>query len=250
MTNINRIKPWRAAGLMIVLGFVLGAGSTAAQPTKEQPSMHAEQTLPASRLAIGPIAAFAAVGDIPKLKTALEHGLDAGLSISECKEILVQLYAYAGFPRSLNALTALMQVLDERRLRGVVDVSGREPAPAKTGEALLVSGTANQTKLVGAPVKGPVFEFAPAIDQFLKTHLFGDIFNRDNLDWQSRELATVAVLGALTGVEAQLQSHMRVSMNVGLTEPQLRQFIQTLAMQVDAATAQRASAALENVLRK
>ncbi|MRW87679.1 carboxymuconolactone decarboxylase [Pseudoduganella sp. FT26W] len=209
--------------------------------------MQAEQILSASRQAIGPIAAFAAIGDIPQLKTALNHGLDAGLSISECKEILVQLYAYAGFPRSLNALTALMQVLDERKHRGVADAPGRDPAPAKTGEALLASGTANQTKLVGAPVKGPVFEFAPAIDEFLKTHLFGDIFNRDNLDWQSRELATVAVLAALNGVEPQLQSHVRVSINVGITKPQLRQFIQVLATQADAATAQRAQAALDNI---
>jgi hypothetical protein len=31
----------------------------------------------------------------------------------------------------------------------------------------------------------------PVINRFLQAHLFGDIFERDNLDWQSRELATV-----------------------------------------------------------
>ena len=75
----------------------------------------------------------------------------------------------------------------------------------------------------GRAVSGPVYEFAPAIDEYLKTHLFGAIFERDNLDWQSRELATVGMLSALPGAEAQLQSHMRVSMNVGLTASQLRQ---------------------------
>ena len=59
--------------------------------------------------------------------------------------------------------------------------------------------------------------------------MFGDIFERDNLDWQSRELATVGMLSALPGAEAQLQSHMRVSMNVGLTARQLRQLTQVLA---------------------
>src|SRR6185436_19583758 len=67
------------------------------------------------------------------------------------------------------------------------------------------------------PVRGPLFDFAPAIDKYLKTHLFGDIFERDNLDWESRELATVSMLSALSGAESQMQSHMRVSMNVGLT---------------------------------
>jgi 4-carboxymuconolactone decarboxylase len=90
------------------------------------------------------------------------------------------------------------------------------PCPIPKGDALLAAGTANQTKLSGGPVQGPLFDFAPAIDEYLKTHLFGDIFERDNLDWQSRELATVGMLAALPGVESQLQAHIRISMNVGL----------------------------------
>jgi alkylhydroperoxidase/carboxymuconolactone decarboxylase family protein YurZ len=54
-----------------------------------------------------------------------------------------------------------------------------------------------------------LFEFAPALDEYLKTHLFGDIFGRDNLDWPSRELATVAALAAMPGVEPQLQADVR-----------------------------------------
>src|SRR6187399_2152962 len=61
------------------------------------------------QLALGPIAAYAAVGEMEKLTVALNEGLDAGLAVGEIKEALVQLYAYAGFPRSLNALTALMK---------------------------------------------------------------------------------------------------------------------------------------------
>ena len=90
-----------------------------------------------------------------------------------------------------------------------------------------------------------MFEFAPQIDRYLKTHLFGDIFARSNLDWQSRELATVAALAAMTGVEAQLQSHVRVSLHVGLSEAQLRQFIAVLARQGLPEAAQRAQTALD-----
>src|ERR1700709_1513235 len=115
-----------------------------------------------------------------------------------------------------------MKVTDARRQRGIEDEQGHEPdKTAPTGDRLLVIGTANQTQVAGAPVKGPLFEFAPAIDRFLKTHLFGDIFERDNLDWQSRELATVGMLSALQGVEAQLQSHVGISLNVGITAEQL-----------------------------
>ncbi|MBL8432390.1 MAG: carboxymuconolactone decarboxylase family protein, partial [Dechloromonas sp.] len=70
----------------------------------------AADTLSAQQQAILPIAAFAAAGDMGKLNAALNQGLDAGLTISDAREILVQLYAYTGFPRSLNALTELMKV--------------------------------------------------------------------------------------------------------------------------------------------
>ncbi|MBD9368039.1 MULTISPECIES: carboxymuconolactone decarboxylase family protein [Gammaproteobacteria] len=209
----------------------------------------AAATLTARQQAIVPIAAFAAAGDIARLNAALNQGLDAGMTISDAREILVQLYAYAGFPRSLNALGELMKVLDARKQRGIQDAPGSPPSrPIPKGDALLAAGTANQTKLSGGPVEGPLFDFAPAANEYLRTHLFGDIFERDNLDWQSRELATVGMLSALPGAESQLQAHMRISMNVGLTAAQLRQLTQVLAARVDADMARRASTALEQQL--
>lgn len=236
------------------LGVALACGGAAAQThdVKESTHMTAQHTSPAAdtlsaqQQAIPPIAAFAATGDMDKLDSALNQGLDAGLTISEEKEILVQLYAYAGFPRSLNALGELMKVLKEREQRGIHDAPGREPnRPVPTGKELLAVGTANQTKLSGGPVKGPLFDFAPVINQFLQTHLFGDIFERDNLDWQSRELATVGVLAALPGLESQLEAHIRISVNVGLTPAQLHQVAKVLAERGDADAAKRVREALD-----
>lgn len=222
-----------------------GAGNLGIPPrTKGMPS-----PLSAKQQAIPRIAAFAAPGDLPRLNAALNDGLDAGLSISEAKEILVQLYAYAGFPRSLNALGELMKVVEARRQRGLTDAPGRDPSHAvPVGDALLAKGTANQTRLSGAPVQGPLFDFAPVINQFLRAHLFGDIFERDNLDWQSRELATVGALAALPGVDSQLGAHMRMSLGVGLTGEQLRQVIELLTTKVDAGAGNRASEALTQAL--
>jgi alkylhydroperoxidase/carboxymuconolactone decarboxylase family protein YurZ len=203
----------------------------------------------ARQQAIPRIAAFVAMGDLPRLNATLNEGLDAGLTISESKEILVQLYAYAGFPRSLNALGELMKVVEARQQRGIQDAPGREPSHAVVvGDALLAKGTANQTQLSGAPVRGPLFDFAPIINQFLQAHLFGDIFERDNLDWQSRELATVGALAAMPGVEPQLRAHMRMSLGVGLTSEQLWQVTQLLTTKVDAGAGKRASEALTQTL--
>ena len=230
---------------------VLALGG-AMNPTEAVPLAEAGKAAPAvanlskRQAATPPIAAFMAASDMPRLRTALGAGLDAGLTISETKEILVHLYAYAGFPRSLNALNELMQVLETRRGRGIRDDPGREPSkPTPTGEALLAAGIANQTRISGAPVKGPVFEFAPVINTFLQTHLFGDSFERDNLDWQSRELATVGALAAVPGLESQLRSHIKASMNVGLNPAQLRQVAEVLATRGDGEAARRTREALD-----
>ena len=226
--------------------------SAAAQESKPMSSpatANTSEALSVRQQAIVPVAAFAALGDMPRLGASLNAGLDAGLSISDAREVLVQLYAYAGFPRSLNALAELKRVVDERKANGKKDAPGREPSkPAPKGDALLAAGTANQTALSGAPVEGPLFDFAPVANEYLRAHLFGDIFERDNLDWQSRELATVSMLSTLPGAESQLQAHMRMSMNTGVNAAQLRELIQVLAAKVSDETSQRALQALEQHL--
>jgi alkylhydroperoxidase/carboxymuconolactone decarboxylase family protein YurZ len=149
-----------AAALVFVVGIspCRAAGPEAfsdAASNQEHKTIAVEQTLSATQQAIPLIAAFMATSDMPRLHAALNQGLDAGLSISEAKEILVQLYAYTGFPRSLNAPGELMKVLEERKQRGIQDAPGREPSrPVPTGDALLAAGTANQTKISGAPGSG------------------------------------------------------------------------------------------------
>ena len=249
MTNTTPDSQRKCAALVVAAAMGLAAmvcgPATAATAARHEPTtMSSSQALPLKQQAIAPIGAAMAIGDLPRLNAALHQGLDAGLTVSDAKEILVQLYAYAGFPRSLNALDELMKVLDARRQRGVQDAAGRDPGAVPTGNELLALGTANQTKLLGAPVKGALFEFAPAIDQYLKTHLFGDIFARDNLDWQSRELATVGALAAMPGVESQLQSHIRISMNVGLSAAQLRSVADVLAQRGLAEASARVRTAL------
>lgn len=194
------------------------------------------------------IAAFTANGNVDKLKIALNEGLEAGLTVNEIKEVIVQLYAYAGFPRSLNALNTFIAVMDERERKGIKDELGRGPNPLPAEKSSVELGTEIQTQLVGAPYKARFISFAPAMDQFLKGHLFGDIFGRDNLDFQSREIATISALSSMTGVNAQLQSHFNVCFNIGLTEAQLRDLIVVLEAKVDRQEAANATEVLNKVV--
>lgn len=255
MNYKNILKYRKINALSVVCALSMGLTLTPSHAAEESQATQApttqstSDTLSAKQQTIPLIAVFMATSDMPKLNAALTQGLDAGLTISEAKEVLVQLYAYVGFPKSLNALGELLKVVEARKQRGIQDAPGREPSrPIATGDELIAVGKANQTRISGAPVAGPVMDFAPVINQFLQAHLFGDIFERDNLDWQSRELATVGALAATPGVEAQLRSHMRASMRVGLTAAQLRQVTQVLAKRADEQTAERARAALTQAL--
>lgn len=170
------------------------------------------------------IAALTATGNIQQLKIALGAGLDAGLTVNEIKEALVQLYAYCGFPRSLNAINALMAVLEERKARGIRDAEEKDATPLTGTADKYETGKQTLQKLTGKEEKGPktgANAFAPVIDTFLKEHLFADIFSRDVLNYRQRELVTISALAAMQGVDPQLQAHVTMGKNTGITESQL-----------------------------
>lgn len=208
------------------------------------------ETLSEKQQAIVPIAAMTAKGDTGNLKKALVEGLDSGLSINEIKEILTHLYAYAGFPRSLNALTVFKDVLEERKADGITDTEGVEATPMQAGKTALELGTEVQTRLSGSPVKGGIMSFAPAIDYCLKAHLFGDLFGRDNLEESSREIATLSALSALDGTAGQIKAHLRYASNAGLSNGQIWQIVHILKDKVGMREAWRADQVLSAVFER
>src|SRR5215207_7424005 len=191
-----------------------------------QNNINANPTLTAQEQSIVTIAALTAVTDLEHLKTELNSGLDAGLTVNEIKEVLVQMYAYCGFPRSLSGIGTFMTVVAERKAKGIKDAEGKEASPISDTADKYERGRKTLEALAKTPQVKPApgfGEFAPRIDAFLKEHLFADIFDSDVLNYQQRELATIAALSAMEGVEPQLQSHLTMGKNTGLTESQLKQ---------------------------
>ena len=159
------------------------------------------------------------------------------------------MYAYVGFPRSLNGLGTFMSVMEERQKKGIKDDPGKEASPLPADKSRLELGTEIQTTLIGSPASGAIYTFTPTIDQFLKEHLFGDIFGRDNLDFQSREIATISALASMEGVNSQLQAHFNIGFNTGLTEAQMKSLVSVLAAKVGKKEADNASDVLNRVLK-
>lgn len=87
--------------LALLTALMLTAGISTGVQAAELKALNTQQAN------IVTVAAFMAKGDLPNLKKSLATALDNGMTVNQAKEVLVHLYAYTGFPRSLNALSTL-----------------------------------------------------------------------------------------------------------------------------------------------
>jgi alkylhydroperoxidase/carboxymuconolactone decarboxylase family protein YurZ len=231
---------------ILLMGFVVSGNLLGNLYSKTNEALTSKQQ------GIIPIAAYTANGDLQQLKSALNEGLDAGLTINEIKEVIVHLYAYCGFPRSIRGLQTFMEVLDERKARGITDKTGADASPVNDDLTKYERGKKNLEELIGRPLTGPqkgYAAFAPVIEVFLKEHLFADIFDRDVLTFAERELVTVSVLSSIGGVEPMLRSHLSICLNVGYTPEQLNEFVGIIKSRIGKKEAKDAQEVLDEVLQ-
>ena len=170
------------------------------------------QTMTERQKGLAACACLMAQGDLERLKPAVKMALDNGVTINELKEAFSQLYAYTGFPRSLNALGVLNKVLDNKQPSWQEGKSWKRPEIWDDAAKALKQGTEVQTKLSGRSFD---YHFCPQDDYYLKSHLFGDIFASDQLSAADREIVTVAALSGLEGVVPQLAAHKQGAVNMG-----------------------------------
>ena len=250
ITNLTMF--WKRDALLIILSVLI----INCQPTYAQPTSEAEM-LTKKQKSITLVAAFTAKGELTKLREALNNALDAGLTINECKEVLVHSYAYCGFPRSISGLQTLMATLDERISKGIRDNQGREATPINEKNKY-ETGWKNLAKLGGHPTDGPIEKptsgygaFSPEIDRFLKEHLFADLFSRDVLTFAERELTTISVLISLgSGVEPMLASHLGLTLKQGVTKNQIEDVFATIEKSVSKSDAEAARKAFAEMLSR
>ena len=162
-------------------------------------------------------ACLMAQGDLERLEPAVRYALDNGVTVNELKEAFSQLYAYTGFPRSLNALGVLGKVLESPDPDWQEGKPWTRPAEWDDARKAYELGVKNQTQLSGQPFD---YTFCPQDDYYLKAHLFGDIFAGDQLSAADREIVTVAALSGLVGVAPQLAAHKQGAVNMG-SSPEL-----------------------------
>ncbi len=218
--------------------------------TYTQSSVTTKNVLTEKQQSIIQIASYTAIGELKLLKSALNKGLDAGLTVNETKEVLVHLYAYAGFPRSIRGLQTLLDVLEKRKTKGIDDSWGPEASPIIDSGVKYERGKTILEKLVGRPLdRKPAYqEFSPEMDRFLKEHLFADIFERDVLSHKQRELVTISIISSLGGLEPMLRSHLNLSLNVGWQPEELKAFAEIIESTAGKEKAHSATSVLNQLL--
>ena len=198
------------------------------------------------------IAVLTAKGDFVQLKSKLIGGLEAGLTINEIKEIVVHTYAYCGFPRSIRGLQTFMEVLEERKSKGIIDQLGNEATKVINEEDKYSRGKSILQKLTNATIPNTLSgyaAFAPIIDIFLKEHLFADIFERDVLSFIQREWVTISVISTIGEAEPMLKSHLLICLNLGVVPEQLKEFTEIIKPIIGKRKTKSAKHVLKEVLK-
>lgn len=242
------MEQFRIFGIkVIVLCFALFSHSTKAQDVASS-----NRKLSMKEKSIITIASLTAKGDLKKLKAELNTGLEAGLSVNEIKEILIHTYAYCGFPRSIRGLQTFMEVLNDRKANGIIDAAGKEASPINEEDNKYQRGKTILGQLTKAPQSNTLSgysAFAPVIDTFLKEHLFADIFERDILTYAQRELVTISVISTIGDAEPMLKGHLSISLNVGISPEQLKEFIGVIEPIIGTKKTKAAKAVLTEVMK-
>ena len=150
---------------------------------------------------------------LPQLKSHAAAALNVGVTPVELRETIYQCAPFIGFPRTLNAIGVINEVFEERGIELPL-----EPQGTTTEENRFEKGFAIQNPIYGDEISQRM-AYVPGgmgndVSRFLTEYCFGDIYTRNGLDVQTRELLIYCILTALEA-DSQLASHAVGNMKLG-----------------------------------
>ena len=156
---------------------------------------------------------LATMQTLPQLKAHAGAALNVGVTPEELREVMYLTAPFIGFPKMLNAVTAVNEVFKERGISLPLEKQG-----TVTEETRHETGKAIQDRLypggIASVMEGLPGDMGKYVEQFLTDYFFGEIYSRGALDLQTRELLGYCVLTTLEA-ESQLHSHYHGNINVG-----------------------------------
>lgn len=200
------------------------------------------------------VAGLTAMGNAkPQLKLHLNGALNAGCSIAEVQEVLLQMSVYSGFPSAVNGMNALKEVLQKRKENGKKDPEGvNQKTKIPKGKTRLDVGISQLDKLKAVDLEKLQQAYkhvSPDFIQYVLEYGFADILARPGLDYKTREMATIAALTAL-GVTDQLKLHIRGAINLGASKEDIAEIMILMSVFTGFPSAVNGTMALKEVMNE
>ncbi|MEL4358766.1 MULTISPECIES: carboxymuconolactone decarboxylase family protein [unclassified Luteococcus] len=159
------------------------------------------------------VTCLAALQTLPQLKAHATAALNVGVTPVELREAMYQLAPIIGFPRTLNAIGVVSEVITAAGHELPLQTQG-----TTTDEDRHELGLDIQTALYGTEIAdalaGLPEPFDRAVPGFLTDFHFGDFWTREGLDRGTRELLALVTLAALN-LAPQLPAHVRGCLKAG-----------------------------------
>ena len=166
------------------------------------------------------ITVLATIQALPQLKAHLAACLNVGCTPVEIREVLYQCAPFIGFPRTLNAISAMNEVFQQNGIALPLPKQG-----TVTDQDRYEKGLAIQAPVYGTEIRDRYTwlpePFDQAVPRFLTEFGFGDFNTRAGLDQKTRELLTVIILASLGGAETQVMSHVYGALQAGSTREEV-----------------------------
>lgn len=93
-------------------------------------------------------------------------------------------------------------------------------------------------------------DISPDLGKYTIEYPFGDIYNRDILNNQTKEIAVVAALTALGNAVPQLKVHINAALNVGVSEKEIAEIMILMSVYAGFPSALNGTFALKEVLKE
>ena len=198
-----------------------------------------DETSETRMLTCARLAAAHAAGDQAALADELRAAQTADIEWEMCYEVLLQLVAYTGYPRTLNAMATF------RAVSGIP--AGEQPSEPWATHATAVwperGVTIFHALWPGHPLADSVRPLSPELAEWVIYDDFGRIFGRPGLTLLEREAAVIGSLVA-QGTTPQLRSHRLAFLAVGGDDRTIDAITSGLADILSAATLHSAREAL------
>lgn len=162
------------------------------------------------------IVSLTAQQTLPQLKAHTKAALNIGVTPIEIREAVYQCAPIIGFPKTLNAVSAMNEVFTEQGISLPLEKQGTVREDERHARGLAI-----QSPLYGSEIKDSLQNLPAGMGdeaaRLLTEVCFGDFYTRKGLDVRKRELLMLCVLATL-GADKQISAHCRGNLKAGNDE--------------------------------